>query len=196
MLADNTLTATAKKFTPARTLVRCDTMNRQSAAVMPSDFDPQALLDAVDAQRRERGLTWADLSSQLHISTTTIRGMPKRRWGIELDGVIGLAHWCGRTVESFAGADGGPPPGPGSQRKRPPFLRFNTAGLHAAVDEERARRGMTLKQVATQVFPSGPWGEAQLRQMAKGGRSDVYKALAICGWLGRTIQSFMHETFF
>jgi hypothetical protein len=122
--------------------------------------------------------------------------MPKRKWGIELDGVIGLAHWCGRTVESFAGADGGPLPTPGSHRSTPPFLRFNTAGLYVAVNEQRERRGLTWAQVAKEVWPSGPWGEAQLRHMAKGGRSDVYNALAICGWLGRTIQSFMHETLF
>ena len=68
-----------------------------------SKFDPQALFDAVDAQRRQRNMTWADLSKELRISTTTIRSMPKRKWGIELDGVIGLARWVGRTVESFAG---------------------------------------------------------------------------------------------
>jgi hypothetical protein len=163
---------------------------------MASPFDPQALLDAVDAQRRERGLTWAELSALLHISTTTIRSMPKRTWGIELDGVIVLAHWCGRTVESFAGAEGGAPPAAGSHRRTPPFLRFDTAALHAAVNEERERRAMTWAQVAREVWPAGPWGEAQLRHMAKGGRSDVYNALAICGWLGRTIQSFMHETWF
>lgn len=162
---------------------------------MATRFDPQALLDAVDAQRRERGLTWAQLSAELHVSTSTIKGMPKRPWGIELDGVIGLAHWCGRTVESFAGKDGGPPPAD-THRKTPPFLRFNTAGLYAAVNEERGRRGMTWAQVASEVWPAGPWGETQLRNMAKGGRSDVYSALAICGWLGRTIQSFMHETWY
>lgn len=50
---------------------------------MASRFDPQALLDAVDAQRRERGLTWAELSAELHVSTTTICG------------------WLGRTIQSF-----------------------------------------------------------------------------------------------
>src|SRR5262245_50368801 len=77
-------------------------------------FDPQALTDAVDAQRRARGMTWAALSKELGISTTTIQGMSKRKWGIELDGVIGLARWVGRTVESFAGGEGGPPPRPES----------------------------------------------------------------------------------
>ena len=128
-------------------------MTRQSATVVRSEFDPHALLDAVDAQRRERGLTWAKLSAELHISTTTIRGMPRRKWGIELDGVIGLAGWVGRTVESFAGADGGPPPAPGSLRSTPPFLRFDTAALYAAVNEQRERRGMTWAEADRRAPP-------------------------------------------
>lgn len=159
-------------------------------------FDPQALYDAVDAQRRERAMTWSDLSKELHISTSTIRGMTKRTWGIELDGVILLARWVGRTVESFAGGEGGPPPRPDSSGRTGRFLRFNTAALYAAVNEERERRGMTWDQAAAEIWPSGPWGPAQLKGMARGGRSDVYNAIAICEWLGRTIQSFQHETMF
>ena len=107
-----------------------------------------------------------------------------------------MTRWVGRTVESFAGGDGGPPPQPYSYRQTGRFLRFNTAGLYAAVNEERERRGMTWDQVAAEIWPSGPWGAAQLKHMAKGGRSEVYSAVAICEWLGRTIQSFMHETMF
>ena len=73
-------------------------------------------------------------------------------------------------------------------------MRFDTAGLYAAMNERRERRGMTWAQMAAEVWPSGPWGADQLRRLSKGGRCDVYTALAICGWLGRTIQSFMHET--
>src|SRR5262245_13498049 len=100
-------------------------------------FDPQALFDAVDAQRRERGMTWSDLSKELRISTSTIKNMTTRKWGIELDGVMGMARWVGRTVESFAGGDGGPPPEPNSYGKTRRFLRFNTAALYAALNEER-----------------------------------------------------------
>src|SRR6186713_766459 len=139
-------------------------------------FDPQALFDAVDAQRRERGMTWSELSQELHISTTTIKGMTKRKWGIELDGVIGLAHWGGRTVESFAGGDGGPPAGPNSRGKFGRFLRFDTAALYAALNQERERRGMTWDQVAAEIWPAGPWGAKQLKGMARGGRSEVYNA--------------------
>src|SRR5262245_40725384 len=114
-------------------------------------FDPQALYDAVDAQRRERGMTWKDLSNELWIATSTIKGMTKRKWGIELDGVIGMARWVGRTVESFAGGDGGPAPEPSSYAQTRRFLRFDTAALYAAVNDERERRGMTWDQVAAEV---------------------------------------------
>jgi len=198
-------------------------IDRKSApeALIPTlTFNPQALLDAVDAERRARGLTWAELSRQLRISTTTIRSMPTRRWGIELDGVIGLARWLGRTVESFAGGDGGPPPRSASYADTGRALRFDTAGLYTALAKERERRGMTWELVAAEIWPalsepsvmrvegpalsepsvmrvegpSGRWGANQLKALAKGGRADVDSALAICGWLGRTIQSFSRES--
>ena len=71
-------------------------------------FDPQALYEAIDAQRRERGMTWKELAIELCVSTSTIKGMTKRQWGIELDGVMGMTRWLVRTVESFSGGDGGP----------------------------------------------------------------------------------------
>ena len=64
-------------------------------------FDPRALYDAVDAQRRERGMTWRALAEELGIATSTINGMTQRRWGIELDGVIAMARWLGSTIQSF-----------------------------------------------------------------------------------------------
>src|SRR5262245_51281471 len=157
-------------------------------------FDPQALLDAVDAQRRERGMTWAELSREVFISTSTIRNMPKRKWGIDLDGVIGLAGWLGRTVESFAGGDGGPSPTSSSYATTRRFLRFDTAALYRAVNQERERRYATWDQVASEVWPAGPWGVAQLKHLAKGGRADVYSALAICQWLGRRISDFQRRS--
>lgn len=157
-------------------------------------FDPQALFDAVDAQRRERGLTWSEVSAQLGVSASTIKGMTKRRWGIELDGVMAMARWVGRTVESFAGGDGTPPTQYPTHAKTRRFIRFDTAALYAALNEERERRGMTWDQVALEVWPTGPWGATQLKGLARGGRADVYSAVVICEWLGRTIESFQHET--
>ena len=113
-------------------------------------FDPHALYEAVDAQRRDLGMTWADLSRELRISTTTIRSMTKRKWGIELDGVIGLTRWVGRTVESFAGGGGGSPPRPSSYARTGRILRFDTAALFEVLKKERERRGMTWERVAAE----------------------------------------------
>jgi hypothetical protein len=157
-------------------------------------FDAQALTDAVDAQRRERGLTWAELSRQLHISTSTIKSMASRKWGIELDGVLGLTRWLGRTVESFAGGDGGPPPNPADFRASPPFSRFDTRALYAALDAQRQSRGLTWEQVAREIWPAGPWSADQLKNLAKGRRGEVRSALAIVEWLGANIASFTKLT--
>jgi hypothetical protein len=157
-------------------------------------FDPKALTEAVDAERQARGLTWAELSRQVHVSTSTIKGMADRRWGIELDGVLGLTRWLGRTVESFAGGDGGPSPDAADFRPAPPFLRFDTRALHAAVDRRREERGITWYDAAGEIWPDGPWGADQLKNLAKGGRTDVSSALAIVEWLGATISAFTRMT--
>jgi hypothetical protein len=159
-------------------------------------FDPQALYDAIDAQRREREMTWSDLANELHVSISTIKGMTKRQWGIELDGVLGMTRWLGRTPESFAGGDGGPARKHGVLTESGLYTRFNTVALYEAVDTERQKRGMTWEQVAAEIWPAGPWGSAQLKQLAKGGRADVYKTLAICRWLNKTIESFTRAAFF
>jgi hypothetical protein len=158
------------------------------------EFDPRALYDAVDAERRQRGMTWASLSKELHVSTATIKSMTTRKRAIELDGVLALARWVGRTVESFAGGDGGPPPQAGSYGTTGRFLRFDTAALSATVSEERTRRGMTWDQVAREIWPSGPSRANLLKGMARGGRSNIYTALAVCEWLGRPLHFFQRET--
>src|SRR5262245_45831398 len=121
-------------------------------------------------------MTWADVSNEVFISTSTIKNMAKRPWGIELDGVIGLARWVGRTVESFAGGDGGPPPVPDSRASSGRFRRFSTSALYAALDEERKRRGMTWGEVAAEIWPSGPWGATQLQGLSHRSRSDIGRA--------------------
>jgi hypothetical protein len=140
-------------------------------------------------------MTWKELAIELRGSASTIKGMTKRRWGIELDGVMGMTRWLGRTVESFAGGDGGPSNSSVLTRAGR-YIRFDTKALYAAVNEERQRRGMTWQEVAAEVWPSGPWGANQLQRLANGGRADVYGVLAICAWLNRTILSFTRETIF
>jgi hypothetical protein len=159
-------------------------------------FNPQSLYDAIDAQRRERGITWSEVAKGICVSVSTIKGMTKRKWGIELDGVMGMTRWLGRTVENFAGRDGGPAPEFGVLTKTGSYIRFDTTLLYVAVDAERQRRGITWEQVAAAVWPNGQWGAKQLKGLANGGRGNVYAALAIWAWLGRTIQSFTRRTLY
>jgi transcriptional regulator with XRE-family HTH domain len=64
--------------------------------------------------------------------------------------------------------------------------RFDARALHAALDSQRRARGMTWQQVAADVGVSA----ATLTGTKRGGRLEVDGALAMVGWLGRTVESF------
>lgn len=63
-------------------------------------FDTAALHRALDAQRRERGLTWADVATQTGVAVTTLK---RTALGgrLEVDGMLAMVGWLGRSVESF-----------------------------------------------------------------------------------------------
>src|SRR4051812_21369707 len=73
-----------------------------------ADFDLAALYDALDAQRRARGLTWAAATREINcfstaghpMSASTITGV-KSRAIVEGDGVLQMLLWLGRSPESF-----------------------------------------------------------------------------------------------
>src|SRR4051794_31143619 len=116
------------------------------------DFDLSALYDALDAQRRERGLTWAAATREINcfaaeghpMSASTITGL-KSRPIVEGDGVLQILLWLGRSPESFVSSipDASSPryqlqpPGDGN------ILRWDTQSLYAALDARRRDRGMT-----------------------------------------------------
>ena len=63
-------------------------------------FDSQALHQALDEQRRKRGMTWADVSKEIGVSTSTITGT--RGGGrMEVDGMLAMVSWLGVPVEIF-----------------------------------------------------------------------------------------------
>ena len=63
-------------------------------------FDPNALYEALDAQRQARGLTWADVSRETGVAVATLK---RTALGgrLEVDGMLAMVHWLGRSVESF-----------------------------------------------------------------------------------------------
>ncbi|MGL5809682.1 MAG: hypothetical protein ACRCYQ_07050 [Nocardioides sp.] len=68
-------------------------------------FDPPALHVALDAERRRRGLTWAAVAAETLVATTTINRLTRDGGPagarFEVDGILALTHWLGRTIEDF-----------------------------------------------------------------------------------------------
>lgn len=63
-------------------------------------FDPPALFAALDTERRRRRVTWRQISREIGVATSTIT---RTRDGgrCEVDGVLAMVRWLGRTVEDF-----------------------------------------------------------------------------------------------
>jgi transcriptional regulator with XRE-family HTH domain len=70
------------------------------------------------------------------------------------------------------------------------MLRFDTRALYAALDAQRIARGLTWAEVAREIGVAA----STLAGTRKGGRLEVDGALAMVCWLGRSIESFTHET--
>ena len=164
-------------------------------------FDMQELHSSIEAARRARGLTWAELMVEINkpfegtpsipINVSTVRGMLKKN-SVTSSVVLQILRWLGRTQESFlAGATAVPQPGeilpePGPGR----ILRFNTRALHEALDAERLRRGMTWKQVAGEL-PG--FTQSMITNLATGPLIGFPRVMMITQWVGRPAASFVRD---
>jgi hypothetical protein len=163
-----------------------------------TDFDVGALYDALDAQRRARGLSWGQATREINdlfkdvpcrpISPSTLTGM-RERGSVEGDGVLQMLLWLDRTPESFM-------PGHQEAAKAEPtlpkvgphqILRFNTKAMHAALNERRIKRGLTWQQVANEI---GGCNAPSLTRLAKGGRIGFPHVMRVVEWLGRPASTF------
>ena len=63
-------------------------------------FDAKVLYDALDAERLARNLTWQELSRQIGVSASTMQRL-SQGGRLEVDGMLAMVKWLGRTVESF-----------------------------------------------------------------------------------------------
>jgi transcriptional regulator with XRE-family HTH domain len=63
-------------------------------------FDAKALYAALDAQRRARTLTWAQVAAQTGVSAATIT---RTRSGgrLEVDDMLAMVRWLGVPVDRF-----------------------------------------------------------------------------------------------
>jgi transcriptional regulator with XRE-family HTH domain len=63
-------------------------------------FNATALYAALDAQRRSRGMTWSQVATEIGVSAGTLT-RTKRGGRMEVDGMLAMVRWLGRTAESF-----------------------------------------------------------------------------------------------
>jgi transcriptional regulator with XRE-family HTH domain len=68
--------------------------------------------------------------------------------------------------------------------------RFDPKALYEALDQQRGARGLSWRQVAGETGVS----EATMKRLRDGGRLEVDGVLAMVGWVGRTVESFVRET--
>ncbi len=162
-------------------------------------FDVRGLFAALDDARRSRDLSWFELAKEINkpfkgtpsipISVSTLRGIANKR-SVTSAVVLQVLRWLGRTPESFllgsnhgsANSEGLPEPGPSR------ILRFDTRSMYAAIDAERAKRGLTWKQTAKEL-PG--FTENMLRNLATGPLIGFPRVMMITQWLDCPAASFV-----
>jgi hypothetical protein len=165
------------------------------------NFDMSAFHAALDAERSARQLSWAELTAEINepfrgasslpISATTIKNMRTKR-SVTSAVVLQALRWLGRTPESFlSGRDLAPTaseamPFAGTSR----ILRFDTRAMHAALNAERVKRGVTWRQVAEEL-PG--FTESMLTNLAAGPLIGFPPVMAIPQWLGLPAASFVRD---
>jgi transcriptional regulator with XRE-family HTH domain len=66
---------------------------------------PPDLYAALDAERRQRGVTWQQVARESGVSAQTIQ-RTRRQVRFEVDGILALTGWLGRPIEDFTVDDG------------------------------------------------------------------------------------------
>jgi len=69
-------------------------------------------------------------------------------------------------------------------------IRFDAKALYEALDAQRGSRGMSWRQVASEIGVS----VSTLTHTRQGGRMEVDGMLAMVRWLDRTVESFTRQT--
>ena len=160
-----------------------------------TDFDVDALYAALDAERQSRGLSWQQVAQEIShqfeharatpISPSTLFGMRERRV-IEGDGVLQMLRWLHRTPESFVPGQAAMENDTLPQVDAHQILRFDAKAIYEALNAQRSERGMTWKQVASEIGCNAP----NLTRLANGGRVSFPDVMRIFRWLGRPAAAF------
>jgi len=166
-------------------------------------FDCGAMFAALDAQRRERELDWPALAEALWAQSEALNAAEaaghsicpgavvrvQQRGTISCQYAMFMLRWLDRAPEDFLigdVADVGQTslPAAGSDRR----LRWDLSQLHAAVNEQRAERGLTWSALANELGCS----PSRLTNLRTARLADLELTMRITQWLRRPAAEFIH----
>lgn len=152
-------------------------------------FNYKVLYAAMDEQRRNRNLTWQDISREIGVAASTIvKTGDSGHKTMEADGVWAMVQWVGQTMHYFTR---------NAKLTAPPTItinkgelrRFDTTAFYAALDEQRRARGWTWQQLAHEI---GGFSPAMLTRLTERGRMGVSQVVILADWLGQPAENFTY----
>jgi hypothetical protein len=182
----------------------CDPMELMTRTwTAKADFDIAGLFDALDAQRRDRALSWQGVAKELWnqsatlnarrndhpIAASTLTGMAKMG-DTTCQHALFMLRWLGREAECFV-------PGATADPKRTPLpvagpdkrLRWDLQKLYDALDGQRRDLGLSWLQLAHELRCT-PNQISGIRR-AKFAIS-MKLAMRIVDWLDRPARDFVY----
>lgn len=168
-------------------------------------FDTLALYQALDARRRELGLSWKGVADQIWelswelnarrsdhpISPSTLTGMAERP-RTSCQHALFMLRWLGRSPESFLGGANSDQrsfelPEAGPDRR----LRWDLKDLSATMDDKRRQEGLTWSGLAA-ILACSPNQLTGLRTARFATGMDL--AMRIVQWLDRPAADFVYPS--
>jgi hypothetical protein len=166
-------------------------------------FDFAAFFAAVNDARRGRDLGWYDLAGEVWEQSAQLNaerddhppcGGAMSRLGARGETscqyALSLLRWLGRAPEEFLtdpAADVGDvrlrDPGPAGR------LRWDLAQLHAALNDERRRTGLTWPELAAQLGCT----PGRLTNLRTARQADMALTMRVTQWLRKPAAEFIHS---
>lgn len=165
-------------------------------------FDGAALVAELDERRVASNLGWPEVAGELTAQSAGLRAeindhavcpgalvRTVRRGSMSCQYALMLLQWLGRSPEDFL---------TGPRREVGPArlpdvdidarLRWDLPQLHAAVDEERRRRGLTWTALAADIGCT----PSRLTNLRTARLADMDLTMRLTQWLGRPAAEFVH----
>jgi hypothetical protein len=165
-------------------------------------FDCEGLYDALDDERKRSGLGWYELAEALWDQSAALNAelsdhplcggavsRQKSRGSTSCQYAMFMLRWLGRTPEEFltgevvdVGDTRLPEAGLGYR------LRWDLPELHAELNKERGRRGLTWATLANTIGCT----PSRLTNLRSARIADMDLVMRVVQWLGRPAATFIH----